>query len=250
MKEMIQGFKGSEEDANLQMMRRVERRLLGFFPQGFTQGQKILAYVALALLALGSNAIMVTLSRYMFDFRKQSSLPITHNFLPAWFFFLGFIVWLLCLYLGRRLEDPVRILVYLSGPTLFWIFMELQLLLGTMYSGTLGLPGILFVYFTLLSMVTFLLMRRLKGGKERVGKTDDPAILLHPRIKNFVLEQRQWVGGAILLLIIARFVYQGPLPEGAQILLGMGFWLLLDWILSFWFIWVFLPYALLKYEES
>ena len=83
-----------------------------------------------------------------------------------------------------------------------------------------------------------------------MGKTDDPAILLHPRIKNFVLEQRQWVGGTILLLIIARFVYQGPLPEGAQILLGMGFWLLLDWILSFWFIWVFLPYALLKYEES
>ena len=238
MKHIMSWLFPSQDAFSFGWLQGIEEKMHRIFPQGFTSGQSILYWGFLGLIVIGSNAMMVSTSQYMYDYRNQSQVPISFNFLPGGVFLLGLVLWGILLYLGKSLEEKARWIVYIVGPSFLWIYVEVNLLMGTLFSGIIGIIGVIFLYFSLLVMTWFLVdARNREAHLEASGQ-----LALRKRLLSWWQEHQKRLGPGLVFLLVIYFFYQSSFPLEVRMMGGLFIWLLANIGILLLAVYSILPY--------
>ena len=227
------------------------------------------SYVWLVILTIlfiiGPNWLIVALNDYLFYHANPKDLTVglsEINFLPYWVFWMGLVIWILLIIVGKRFNQQF-ILIYRGQfhfmvSFIIWLLIELNLLLLNLLYGLFGYLGMAafegLILFTIIYMIRDKcnsLLNLLYGGTEIESPTDR----LFNRVFRFIVK---YGGIVVALWIIFRRIFSDSI-RNADNLVGrlwiLFLFLIFDILVSAFEIYFMFPYMLqgyykLKYPEE
>ena len=148
------------------------------------------SYVWLVILTIlfiiGPNWLIVALNNHLFYHVNPKDLTVVLseiNFLPYWVFWMGLVIWILLIILGKRFNKQF-ILIYRGQfhfmvSFIIWLLIELNLFLMNLLYGLVGYVGMFafegLILLTIIYMIrdkSTSLLNLLYGGTEIESPTD------------------------------------------------------------------------------
>ena len=221
------------------------------------------SYVWLVILTIlfiiGPNWLIVALNDYLFYHANPKDLTVglsEINFLPYWVFWMGLVIWLLLIILGKRFNQQF-ILIYRGQfhfmvSFIIWLLIELNLLLLNFLYGLVGYLGMAafegLILFTIIYMIrdkSTSLLNLLYGGTEIESPTDR----LFNRVFRFIVK---YGGIVVALWIIFRTIFPDSIGNADSLVGGLSvlfLFLVFNILIAAFEIYFMFPYMLQGYYK-
>ena len=221
------------------------------------------SYVWLVILTIlfiiGPNWLIVALNDYLFYHANPRDLTVhlsEINFLPYWVFWMGLVIWILLIILGKRFNQQF-ILIYrgqfhIMVSFIIWLLIELNLFLVNLLYGLVGYLGlfamvglILFTIIYLIHAKSISLLKLLYGGTGIESPID--------RVFNSIFRFIVKYGGIVVALwIIFRTIFSDSIRNADNLVGGLCvlfLFLFFNILISAFEIYFIFPYMLQGYYK-
>ena len=221
------------------------------------------SYVWLVILTIlfiiGPNWLIVALNNHLFYHVNPKDLTVVLseiNFLPYWVFWMGLVIWILLIILGKRFNKQF-ILIYRGQfhfmvSFIVWLLIELNLFLVNLLYGLVGYLGlfameglILFTIIYLIHAQSTSLLTLLYGGTGIEGPIDK----VFNKVFRFIVK---YDGIVVALWIIFRTIFSDSIRNADSLVGGLSvlfLFLVFNILISAFEIYFMFPYMLQGYYK-